>query len=101
MVWARATFGMRSFHAGANPTEGQLITSGPYRWLRHPIYASIIWFVWAGVAPHWSTDSALGALVVTLGLIVRMLLEERELRDRYPDYRTYERRTRRVIPFVI
>ena len=34
MIWARLTFGMRSFHASANPTEGGLVTRGPYRWLR-------------------------------------------------------------------
>ena len=30
-VWARATFGLRSFHPAANPTEGGLVTTGPYR----------------------------------------------------------------------
>lgn len=29
MVWARVTFGARSFHASAGPTEGQLVTTGP------------------------------------------------------------------------
>jgi len=34
MLWARVTFGWRSFHAAANPTEGGLVTRGPYRWVR-------------------------------------------------------------------
>ena len=29
MVWARQTFGLRSFHAAANPTAGNLVTMGP------------------------------------------------------------------------
>jgi hypothetical protein len=29
MIWARVTFGLRSFHASANPTSGGIITSGP------------------------------------------------------------------------
>jgi protein-S-isoprenylcysteine O-methyltransferase Ste14 len=37
MIWARITFGRRSFHAVANPTEGGLVTSGPYAIVRHPI----------------------------------------------------------------
>jgi protein-S-isoprenylcysteine O-methyltransferase Ste14 len=41
MVWARRSFGRRSFHASASPTEGGVITSGPYRWVRHPIYSSV------------------------------------------------------------
>jgi hypothetical protein len=31
MVWARLTFGLRSFNPGAAPTEGELVTTGPYR----------------------------------------------------------------------
>jgi len=45
MIWARITFGQRSFHAGANSTKGELVTNGPYKWLRHPIYASVIYFL--------------------------------------------------------
>src|SRR5438067_12980174 len=37
MLWARVTFGGRSFHAGANPTPGGLVTTGPYRLVRQPI----------------------------------------------------------------
>jgi len=44
MIWARVTFGGRSFHAAANPTEGGVVTSGPYRFLRHPIYAAALYF---------------------------------------------------------
>ncbi|HEY4575030.1 MAG TPA: hypothetical protein VIJ26_13725, partial [Thermoanaerobaculia bacterium] len=46
MIWARVTFGMRSFHYAANPTEGGLVTTGPYRTMRHPIYAAILLFLW-------------------------------------------------------
>jgi len=31
MIWARITFGRRSFHAAANATAGGLVTTGPYR----------------------------------------------------------------------
>src|SRR5215210_1118121 len=54
MVWARITFGRRSFHAAADPTTGGLVTTGPYAYLRHPIYASIIHFVWAGALDNYS-----------------------------------------------
>jgi protein-S-isoprenylcysteine O-methyltransferase Ste14 len=41
LVWARLAFGRRSFHLAANPTEGGLVTDGPYRYIRHPIYAAV------------------------------------------------------------
>ncbi len=100
MIWARATFGVRSFHATANPTAGGLVTSGPYRWWRHPIYAAILYFTWAGAACHFDLLAAGGALLVTAGLAVRIAMEERLLIAAYPDYTTYAGRTRRVVPFV-
>ena len=50
MIWARIIFGRRSFHAVANPTGGGLVTNGAYRHIRHPIYASVCLFTWAGGA---------------------------------------------------
>ncbi len=101
MLWARITFGGRSFHAGANPTEGGLVTAGPYAFLRHPIYAAILWFAWTGVFMHLSFVNAALGLLLTLGAAMRIAMEERELRARYPDYAAYASRTRRVIPFVL
>ena len=52
--WARVSFGRRSFHVVADPTEGGLVTSGPYRYIRHPIYTAMCLFTSAGVVGHWS-----------------------------------------------
>jgi protein-S-isoprenylcysteine O-methyltransferase Ste14 len=48
LLWARQAFGRRSFHAAANPTEGGLVTTGPYRYIRHPIYTAFSLFCVAG-----------------------------------------------------
>lgn len=100
LIWARLTFGMRSFHAGANPTEGGLVTHGPYRFVRHPIYTAVCLFAWAGAAAHASAASAGGSLLVFLGAWVRMKCEEKLVTRRYPEYREYAARTRRMIPGV-
>ena len=101
MLWARITFGKRSFHAGANPTEGGLVTSGPYHFLRHPIYASLTYFVWAGVLSNASTEVIAAAVVVTLALLIRILLEEQFLIAAYPEYQEYSKRAKRLIPFLL
>ena len=101
MLWARLTFGRRSFHASATPTEGGLVTTGPYKFLRHPIYAAILYFVWTGVVSHLSMLSCVLGIIVTLGLIIRMLAEERLVAEKYPDFTEYAARTKRVIPFII
>jgi protein-S-isoprenylcysteine O-methyltransferase Ste14 len=101
MLWARVTFGMRSFHAAANPTAGGLVTTGPYRYVRHPIYAAVLLFVWAGLATHATLLSVTLGLLATAATAVRMWAEERLVTARYPEYREYAARTKRVIPFVL
>jgi protein-S-isoprenylcysteine O-methyltransferase Ste14 len=100
MIWARITFGLRSFHATANTTKGELITRGPYRWLRHPIYAAIIYFVWATIISYPLVETIAAVLVITAGLFVRMILEEKFLSATYDEYAAYSERTKRIIPFL-
>ena len=101
MIAARVTFGVRSFHAVATPTAGALVTHGPYRWLRHPIYAAILYFVWSTAIDHGSLQSIAAALLMTAGAGVRMYAEESLLTTTYPEYAAYGARTARVIPFVL
>jgi protein-S-isoprenylcysteine O-methyltransferase Ste14 len=100
MIWARLTFGIRSFNASANTTKGELITTGPYRWIRHPIYASIIWFFAASLIAFPFIEVAIAVLIITAGLFVRMLLEEKSLSVTYDGYAEYCRKTKRIIPFI-
>jgi protein-S-isoprenylcysteine O-methyltransferase Ste14 len=101
MLWARLTFGIRSFHATANPTAGGLVRSGPYKYIRHPIYAAVLYFVWAGIGAHLSWASAAAGLLATAMTAVRMTAEENLIVLTYPEYKEYARTTARVIPFVL
>jgi protein-S-isoprenylcysteine O-methyltransferase Ste14 len=100
MIWARLTLGVRSFHAAANPTEGTLITGGPYNYIRNPIYTAVIIFTVAGVLANYSLQNSLLGLVILAGMVIRSLCEERLLRVQYPEYADYARRTWRMIPYV-
>jgi protein-S-isoprenylcysteine O-methyltransferase Ste14 len=101
MVWARLTFGTRSFHASANPTDGGLVTSGPYAYVRHPIYAAVLLFLGVGVATHLSVASLCIFGIAIAGAATRMFAEEVMVTERYPEYAQYAARTKRVIPFVV
>jgi protein-S-isoprenylcysteine O-methyltransferase Ste14 len=101
MIWARVTFGRRSFHAAADPTAGGIVTAGPYRVLRHPIYAAIGYFLWTGAISHASALNLMIALAATAGIAVRIVAEERLLVERYPEYADYAARTKRVVPFLL
>jgi len=101
MVWARLTFGMRSFHAAADTTEGELVTRGPYGIVRNPIYAAVILFAWAGVGAHLGAASVGLGLLIVVGMLVRILAEERELQAHYRErYTAYRQRVKRLVPLV-
>ena len=100
LVWARLTFGWRSYHATAEPTEGGLVTTGPYRFIRHPIYTAFTVFILAGALAHLSASAGALALLFVLAALGRMLAEERLLALRYPEYAAYAARTRRMVPFL-
>jgi protein-S-isoprenylcysteine O-methyltransferase Ste14 len=101
MVWARLTFGRRSFHIAANPTEGGMVTSGPYRYIRHPIYASVLYFTWAGVLSHFTAVNLILGICAVAGVFMRITAEEKLLVGRYPEYGEYAGRTKRLVPFLV
>jgi protein-S-isoprenylcysteine O-methyltransferase Ste14 len=99
-LWARLTFGWRSYHVVANPTQGGLVTSGPYRYIRHALYPAMSAFSGAGGFAHWSWASGLlGGLVVGCAML-RIFCEEVLVTARYPEYRQYAATSRRMIPYV-
>lgn len=100
MIAARITFGRRSFHAAATPTAGGLVTTGPYAYVRHPIYAAVLYFVWAGTLDNMSWLAVVSAVVISAGAFARMFSEERLLAERYPEYRDYMARVSRIVPFL-
>ena len=99
-VWSRLVFGARSFHVAATPSEGNLVRNGPYRYVRHPIYAAVCLFAWAGALARRAPFGLALAALLTAGAIARILCEEALLTQRYPEYRDYARVTKRMVPFV-
>jgi protein-S-isoprenylcysteine O-methyltransferase Ste14 len=82
--------------------EHTLVTDGPYRYVRHPMYTDmLLWLVsFALVTANWFY-----ALSILAGLsimfTVRIPDEERLMLDRFGDsYRAYMKRTKRLIPYI-
>jgi len=79
----------------------QVVTSGPYRWVRHPGYAGTLW---ANLAIPLFLDAAwafLPAAFFTIALLIRTGLEDKTLQDELPGYRDYAQRVRyRLFPGI-
>ncbi len=100
MVWARLTFGSRSFHFAADPTQGGLVMTGPYHFIRHPIYTAVTVFALAGAIANAGVLSCSLLAFLVVGVCVRIYCEETLIVKEYPEYVEYAKRTKRVIPFV-
>jgi protein-S-isoprenylcysteine O-methyltransferase Ste14 len=78
-----------------------VISSGPYRSVRHPGYAGAIWGYLAIPVLLDSTWAFLPALFLIASLILRTALEDRTLQAELPGYKEYARRTRyRLLPGI-
>lgn len=78
-----------------------MVTSGPYRVIRHPMYAAVL-LISFGLACLIQSLTGFAVLVVYLVLLYRLIpIEESRLLSAYGEsYAAYRRDTRRLVPFV-
>jgi len=100
-VWARRSFPAGAFRVSAGPGANSVIRQGPYRLIRHPMYAGALLFIWAAVLSHLSLWTVVVAVVVTTIVAIRIDIEERVLRERYIDYDTYAQTTKAILPYLL
>ena len=79
-----------------------LVTQGIYRYIRHPMYSSLIFLDWGLFFKRMSWLSGTIALIACFLLVVATLVEETEnVRYFGAQYREYMKRTKRFIPFMV
>ncbi len=100
-VWTLVHNRPGNFNIRPEPkASGRLVTSGPYRFMRNPMYCAVLLFAAAEVAAYDDAWKVACWLALSLVLLAKAVLEERSLRIRFPDYAAYAKRVRRFIPGV-
>ena len=80
--------------------DGELISAGIYRVVRHPLYLSLM--LWAiSWALFWRSAAGIAfAIVIAIFFDLKARDEERQLRANHPEYADYARRVRRFVPGI-
>lgn len=100
-IWARLNIGRNWGTPMTQKDEPELVTSGPYRLVRHPIYSGVL-VAGAGTAVAlswwWLVPVTLAGIYFTYSATV----EERYLTEQFPDgYPAYKRSSKMLVPFIL
>ena len=80
--------------------SSKLITAGPYRFIRHPMYTCVMLCVTGAALYGNHVWNYVGLAMVVVSVTLKAMKEERLLCEKFPEYREYMRRTSRFIPWV-
>jgi protein-S-isoprenylcysteine O-methyltransferase Ste14 len=99
-VWARVHIGRNWGTPMTQKEDPELVTSGPYRLVRHPIYSGVlVAIVGTAVALSWLWLIAAALAGIYFGYAATV--EERFLAKQFPDtYPAYRRCTKMLLPFI-
>lgn len=100
-VSARRALG-KFFSTRVRVTSAQrLIQSGPYRYIRHPIYLGVMLLYFSAPIVYQSAYGALVALPVVPILLRRISIEEKAMALHFgTEYGAYAKRTKRLVPLI-
>ena len=99
-VWARLYIGRNWGMPMTRREDPDLVTAGPYRYIRHPIYSGIILGL-LGTALATTLYGLIAVAVVTGFFVYSAVREETFLTGEFPGtYPAYQARTKRLVPFV-
>ena len=80
----------------------ELVTSGIYRYIRHPLYASLMYLAWGAFLKEISWVSNILLIIASLSLFATARADEQECIQYFGDrYKEYMEGTKRFIPFVL
>jgi len=99
-IWARLYIGRNWGMPMTEKADPELVTTGPYRVIRHPIYSGII-LAMVGTTIAVSLYWLIAVALLGAYFIYSAVMEERYLGQRFPEeYSRYKKSTKMLIPFI-
>jgi len=101
-VWARVHLGANWSGIVTVKRDHELVTSGPYALVRHPIYSGLVLAFAGSAIALGELRGALAVAIVVAALWRKLRLEERWMAEQFgADYERYRRRVRALVPFLL
>ena len=99
-IWARVHIGRNWGTPMTQKDEPELVTSGPYHLVRHPIYSGIL-VAGVGTAVALSWPWLVAVALAGVYFVYSATVEERHMTEQFPDaYPVYKRSTKMLVPFI-
>jgi len=90
-----------SFSVFPEPKKtGRFISSGIYRFIRHPMYAGILIISFVLVWEYYSIWRLATWIILGFVFVLKIQREEQLLEASFPEYEAYKQNTNRLIPFI-
>ena len=100
-VWALFTMKLRNLSALPEVKFGSTLkTEGSYQWIRHPMYLALLLVMLALVCEYFTYWRGLIWLVLFIDLLLKLHYEEQLLLEAFSEYRNYQMRTHKLIPWI-
>jgi protein-S-isoprenylcysteine O-methyltransferase Ste14 len=100
-ITARHTLAGNWSGAVAFKEDHELITTGPYQYVRHPIYTGMLLMILGTALSFATLGACLGFFIIVAGVLLKLRQEEALLTQHFAqDYLSYKKHTRTLIPFI-
>ncbi len=101
-VWARVHLGRNWSRSVTIKRDHELIVTGPYALVRHPIYSGLLLGLAGTVLAVAQLRAVLGLVPIAISLWLKLRLEEKWMREQFgAEYEAYSRRVAALVPYLL